>query len=301
MAEHGAVDWIAKPRYRVERLTHPREIVPLLEKQRFYAAYAFGQLEPGIFALSQWWLVQGLNEQALLLHSRGGLGNALVAFGDGPALEAALMLHSGPASTFLTCQVEHAPAVQRHFWLRQKQIMMRMAVVSDDFNPVEGPARRLTGKEIYQVNELYNSEGSPSFYAPIHIDQGVYYGAYEGHKLVSIAGTHAISPTYGIAVVGNVFTHPRYRDRGYATVTTSAVTAELLTHCRDVVLTVDPANTPAVRAYRRLGYRDVGRLLETPALRHPLSYITAVPRRLFARWTGYYRHEPKNVQSEDML
>ena len=51
-------------------------------------------------------------------------------------------------------------------------------------------------------------------------------------------------------VLGNVFTHPRYRGRGYATQVTSAVSRELLLRgCTEVVLTVDPLNTPAVAAY----------------------------------------------------
>ena len=42
--------------------------------------------------------------------------------------------------------------------------------------------------------------------------------------LVAVAGTHLVSDTYGVAAIGNVFTHPDYRGRGYATLATGAVT-----------------------------------------------------------------------------
>ena len=71
---------------------------------------------------------------------------------------------------------------------------------------------------------------------------------------MAAAGTHVISPSAAMAVVGNVMTHVDYRGRGYATAVTSAVTAELLTFCDQVVLNVRADNPPALAAYRRLGY-----------------------------------------------
>ena len=80
-------------------------------------------------------------------------------------------------------------------------------------------------------------------------------GAFDGERLVSIAGTHVVSPMASLGVVGNVLTHPSYRGRGLARLVTSRVTAAILdVGCALAVLTVDPLNTPAVRAYAGLGY-----------------------------------------------
>ena len=95
-----------------------------------------------------------------------------------------------------------------------------------------------------------------------------------------------VSPRERVAVVGNVFTHPAQRGRGYATATTSAVTAALLQMCDTVVLTVDPLNTPAVAAYERLGYREAGRLVEASAMRRDPAGIVAQARRLRAWLRG---------------
>lgn len=275
--------------YLVERLTDPQEIRRFLETRRAYAAYALAQLEPHLFAVSEWWVAKGSTGQALLLHARGGLGNSLFAMGEKNALAAVLQLHPGPRHTYATCQPEHVDILRRYFRLAQEQPMMRMSVTAARFRPVEpvaGEVRRLLGKDVGPINRLYSSEGMPSYYTSTHIDEGLYYGVYEAGRLVAIAGTHVISPSQGIAVVGNVFTHPRYRRKGYATLATSAVTADLLKRCRDVVLTVDPNNLPAVRAYLRLGYEEECRLVEAAATRRELVGLGSTLRRRLAAWRG---------------
>jgi ribosomal protein S18 acetylase RimI-like enzyme len=89
-----------------------------------------------------------------------------------------------------------------------------------------------------------------------------------------------------IAVVGNVFTHPGYRGRGFATAATSAVTEVLLEYCDHVVLTVDPNNAPAVSAYARLGYREVCQLVEASAARRDPSGLGSALRRWRAAIRG---------------
>src|ERR687892_771543 len=81
-------------------------------------------------------------------------------------------------------------------------------------------------------------------------------------RLIAAAGTHVISPTARLAVVGNVLTHMDYRGRGFATAVTGAVTAELLRTCDQVVLNVRSDNPPALNAYRRLGYAEYVRFEE---------------------------------------
>ena len=82
------------------------------------------------------------------------------------------------------------------------------------------------------------------------IATGVYYGVRVAGRLVAAAGTHVISPTAALGAVGNVMTHVDFRGRGYAKLTTSAVTQELMRTCDDVVLNVRSDNPPAIAAYR---------------------------------------------------
>ncbi len=272
--------------YFVRPLRDRDEIRRLLETRRPYAAYALGQLDPLLFKLTEWWIAVGETDKALVLHSRGGLGNATFLMGEAGALDALLRLHPGPRHSFLTCEVHHLDTVLRYFELEQRQTMIRMQVTAETFRPVKATVQRLGGRDVREINRLYRADGVPSFYSSRQIDDSVYFGAIRDGQLASVAGTHVISASSGIAVVGNVYTHPRYRGEHMAEATTSAVTEILLRSCREVVLSVDPTNTPGVRAYERLGYVEVERLIEGAAIRRDSTGIVTWMRRAIARMRG---------------
>lgn len=273
--------------YLVRRLRRRDDIREPLRPQREHAAYALAQLEPGLFERTRWFTAEGVGGRALVTHSRGGLGDATFVTGDPEAAAAVLSIEPGPARTYLTCREEHLDAVRLVYHVPDGQPMLRMSVTAGAFRPHEVvPAVRLLGIDIRRINQLYGSEGNPTYYEASHIEGGVYRGVVISGKLVAIAGTHAVSPQEAIAVVGNVFTLPRHRGQGYATAATSAATEALLKECETVALTVDPGNGPAIAAYRRLGYREVGEIVEVTATRRDSAALLALPRRLVARIRG---------------
>ena len=283
----------ARSIYTVERLTDREAIRGLLLPDKAYAAYALAQLEPGLYRLADWYAASGPEGAALVLHSRGGLGRALFATGHPAALDAVLSLHPGSRFSFGSLRPEHRRALERYFVFTRPQTMLRMSVSAADFKPAEGEAVRLTGRDTAVVNRLYASESGSSAYQRRHIEDGVYYGVFIDNFLISIAGTHVVSASEGVAVVGNVFTHPMYRGRGLAAVATSATTSALLERCPLVVLTVEKENDPAVRVYQRLGFETQCTLHETPLIRkEPIGALSLV-RRLIAGWRG--RAEGKEI------
>jgi RimJ/RimL family protein N-acetyltransferase len=279
--------------FTIERLSDRPAIREILLPDAAYTAYALAQLDPALFRLAEWYMATGKNSRALLLHSRGGLGRALFSMGDPDALDALLGLHPGPRFSFGSFRPEHRPAVERYFMFTRPQTMLRMSVSSARFKKVEREAKRLTGRDIAAVNRLYATEGGSSTYQARHVEDGVYFGVFIDNFLISIAGTHVVSESEGVAVVGNVFTHPLYRGQGLATIATSATTAHLLESCPLVVLTVEKENEPAVRIYQRLGYETQCTLHETPLIRkEPVGAVSFV-RRVLAGWRG--RSEKKEV------
>ena len=279
--------------YLVQRLREPEEIRRLLEPHRRYAAYGLAQLEPPLFKQSQWWLAEGDGGHALLMHSHGGLGHALLTLGDEIGLYVLLGLHPGPAYSFATIELEHLPVMRPFFSFSQTQPVQRMIVDRRGFVPAPSlqadaslHLRRLSAADTPDVNRLNASEGIGIRYRRDQIRDGTYSGIFSDGLLVAMAGTHGISEADRIAVLGNVFTHPRYRNSHLALQTTSAVTSELLETCDEVVLTVDPRNEPAVRAYTRLGYREDFRLIETAVTRRESLGAVSLARRLVARWRG---------------
>jgi RimJ/RimL family protein N-acetyltransferase len=278
--------------YLVQRLQEPQEIRRMLLPQRRYAAYGLAQLEPPLFAQSQWWLAEGDGGPALLMHSRGGLGRALLTLGDEIGLYVLLSLHPGPGYSFATIELEHLPVMRRFFSFSNTHPMLRMVVDRRTFAPAppnENAAvtlRRLSAADTPEVNRLNASETVGVNYRGSQIRDGLYFGIYAGDSLVAMAGTHAVSESERLAVLGNVFTHPAYRNNHLALQTTGAVTSALLEACDEVVLTVDPRNLPAVRAYVHLGYAEDCRLIEAVVTRKDSLGLASLARRLVARWRG---------------
>jgi ribosomal protein S18 acetylase RimI-like enzyme len=290
MAEHG-IPWqrAARQRYDyvVKRLDDREHVRRILRTRVEYTAYALGQLEPGLYERTRWYFARGDTGTGLVLHSRGGLGEATFAMGDPDAIAAIVSIHPGPVQTYATCEPGHIPALQRVFRFATQQPMMRMHVQAEAFRPVPAPeAIPLNGFDIRRINGLYASDGAPSYYVPEHIDAGLYRGLHVDGRLVAVAGTHVVSHHEGVAVVGNVFTHRDYRGHGYATIVTSAVTRALLEFCSDVVLTVDPNNLPAVRAYEKLGYREACHLVEASASRKDPTGLVSAVHRMRSRFAG---------------
>lgn len=283
----------ATSEYRVRRALDRRELESLLSEDRPLAAYALGHLERELFEGAQFYLAEGPAGFGVVMHANG-MGLATITLGATEAVEAILSIHPGPRRSYLSTAAPHQmPMLRRVYRLRDELPMRRMATTRTQFSPRKGETRRLTGRDVGRLNNLYASEGGPSFYRASTIDRAVYFGIFDGPRLVAVAGSHIVAPNSNIAVVGNVFTDAAYRGSGLATTTTSAVTEALLARgCADIVLTVDPANTPAVHAYRRLGYEFGSDVVEARIRRKDTLGIGPALRRRAAQRRGQYETPP---------
>ena len=149
---------------------------------------------------------------------------------------------------------EHLTVLEAYYDLDDVQRMLRMAITPADFRRVSGPTVKLDPSHLAALRQLYRLGGGDAF-APYQLRDGVYYGVEADGQLVSAAGTHLVSPNFGVAGVGNIFTHPNHRRRGYGTACTSQVVEELLNQNLNVVLNVNGENAEAIGVYERLGFR----------------------------------------------
>jgi RimJ/RimL family protein N-acetyltransferase len=275
---------------RIRRLTDPDTIRAILETSPAFSAYALAYLDPRLFPLAEFFQATAGDKRALIMHARGGLGPSTFTIGE-PALVATLVqLHPGQRQAFLTCETTHVDQILDTHNLWRPQTMLRMQVSRETFTradlhlPPNTQCRRLIDADAEALNRLYAMEDDGLRYSGRQVSDGIYYGVYNRSRLVSAAGTHIFSSSEGVAVVGNVFTHPDHRGHGFGTAVTAAVTEHLLQSCPLIVLNVDPANRPARHIYDVLGYTEHGRLMEAMSTRR--SSITPIPavRRAFARW-----------------
>lgn len=250
--------------WEIRELRQRREVRAWLAVDRPFSAYALGHLEGGLLEYARFWVAEGRGGAGGLVMHASALGQSMVTVGDPQAIAAIVSIHPGPRATYLTTAArEHTDALHDAYDVGDLLAMRRMSVTRAEFAPVGGLTRRLRGRDAGRINWLYSVEGGRGRYYPDAIEHAIYYGVVEGDLLVAVAGTHIVAPNEGVAVVGNVFTHPQYRGRGYAERVTSAVTAELFERgCSEVVLTVDPQNTPAVAAYTHLGFRPGSDVVE---------------------------------------
>jgi len=173
-----------------------------------------------------------------------------------------------PKRVYVTCKQEHLPPVRAFFRSEEPIPMWRMTVQADRFQPIRSrEVLSLSPRHTEELQRLYALGGGEAF-SPTQLATGVFSGVAVYGKLVAAAGTHLISPTYGLAAVGNVYTEESWRGRGYGTATTSAVVTNLFERgIRHVFLNVAQTNTVAIKIYERLGFVKSCAFLEMLAVR----------------------------------
>jgi ribosomal protein S18 acetylase RimI-like enzyme len=259
-----------------------------LERDRLFAAYAICDLEDREWARSNWGAAWAGDELVAIALEYGGVSpQPMFVLGRPDGIEAVLRVIIRPRAAYVAARAERLPAVAACYRIEPGVPMVRMWVDRAHFRPYPADVRRLLPVEIGDLNRLYGL-GFASWLPATAIAEGVYYGLKVGGQLVSAAGTHVISPTARLAVVGNVLTHAAHRGRGYATGVTGAVTAELLRSSDQVVLNVRTDNPAAVNAYRRLGYQEHCRFEErlVHRLGSPWPDLPGAIRRFFPRKEG---------------
>jgi len=249
--------------------TRDRDLLrEFLERHRLFAAYAICDLDDREFPRTRWAVArQGGEVVAIGVEYEGSSPQPLFVLGTDAGIQAVLRDVLRPRLAYIAALPESLPAVARRYHLDAGPQMVRMGVISERFRPVEDPGvERLTPTDAPDLNRLYRL-GFGSWLPAQSVAEGVYYGLRIHGRLVAAAGTHIVSRSSRLAVVGNVMTAAEYRGRGYAKAVTAAVTAELLGFCDDVVLNVRADNPPALNAYRRIGYLEHVRYEERLARR----------------------------------
>ncbi len=186
---------------------------------------------------------------------------------------AALLAHlSLSARPLVQALPEHWPLLASRYDLPERpRDLLRMRLTAQSFQRPARPdlpaAERLAKGDLPALLALYDLFPTGHF-RPDLLDEGVFYGVREGQQIVAAGGTHVLALPYGLAVLGNIFTHPDRRGRGHAQAVTAALAADVLAQgCQDVILNVDVDNPPAIRVYTQLGFQPHCHIWSGPARR----------------------------------
>lgn len=120
----------------------------------------------------------------------------------------------------------------------------------------------LTHRDTGAIMETY-SAWPDHFFDPYQLSTGLYFGIRgENDDVASIAGIHNLSERYDVAAIGNLVTHPNYRERGYAHRCTVVLLRHLFERVGLVALDVQSGNVAAIRTYQRFGFQQHAEFFE---------------------------------------
>jgi ribosomal protein S18 acetylase RimI-like enzyme len=168
-------------------------------------------------------------------------------------------LRAEPAWALLP--IDRRNQLARHAQILESEIEYQMVAEPESFRPFEGrPVHRLTADDGSDMDALAQAAGLTVWHRST-LALGPAYGCFVEGQLVAMAATHFATPE--IVEIGHIATHPDYRRQGYALACTTALAQAAFKLAPRVFLMVLEHNTPALAAYKRLGFRMMERMYLT--------------------------------------
>lgn len=227
-------------------------------------AYHIGDLDPFHFPDTQWAVIynETVKVEDVVLTYYGGGTPVVLAFGLTDRFESLLseLLEIAPRRFWCHFQPRSRAVLESACRLSQLRSTWRMTLkepgaAMNRSLQVEGfRVERLDSSHEKALTALYACSFPESFFAPRMLATGKYFGAFDGKKIVAVAGVHFDSTEYRYAALGNIVTHTDYRGRGLATLVTGQLCRELLGEGKQISLNVSATNPPAIRCYENLGF-----------------------------------------------
>ena len=243
-----------------------------LIRDRVAAAYHLGDLDPRYFQFCRWWGASSDDAdelEAVALLYAGLRMPALLTLGSAAGVEAILddagVRAELPSRFYAHVMNDHMAGLQAHYREVKLRSMVRMGLARADFQRADvedlsgiEPVGHADTADLMSLYTFYPD----NFFEPYQLGTGLYFGAREQGRLVSVAGIHVYSQEYDVAALGNIVTHPDHRSRGHSRRCTARLVDELFNTVSVVALNVERDNVAAQRVYRRLGFTEHLRYVE---------------------------------------
>ncbi len=238
----------------------------ILYQDPIWSAYALADLQPQFASDCQWAWLETAQAASVVLIYHGLEPPVLVTVGS-PEIIAQLLSEvtaskAGlPKEVYLHIREEHHPVVSQ--WYDNQtdhRVMLRLALAQPslliDHHQVN--LKRLRSSDIPALHQLYAHGGpfKPDAFTDDQVTDGIFFGLFdEQNQLQAAGGTHILSRPDKVGTIGNVYTRPDCRGRGYAKAITVAITRTLQNQgFTTIILSVDQTNSAACTLYQKLGF-----------------------------------------------
>lgn len=266
----------------------------ILSQDPVWAAYAIADLRPDLAGFCRWLVAPDASALALLF--TGLEPPILLTTGTSEGVALALNETELPQEVFLSVLPSHLPAVQQQYPRIERQDMLRMALAPGQQVSEESiPTVPLSVADENRLQALYSHGGgfAPDAFTAGQLHDGYFFGIEDKQGgLAAAGGTHiAYRSEYtsslesqekdlrktssidrilskGVAAIGNIYTRPDCRGRGYGTAVSARIVSTLQADGYGlIVLNVSKHNLVAQSIYEKLGFVTYFRFIEGCASR----------------------------------
>jgi len=153
-----------------------------------------------------------------------------------------------------------SPGLECYFYERYKRTEFgdhsKMALQDPGCLAISGLEEicRLTADDLPELNKLYNISYPGNAFDPRMIQSEMYFGVRHHGQLISAGGIHVYSRQFSVAALGNLTTHPDFRNQGMGRQVAARICQELLRSVDFIGLNVKSDNLAAAHLYQTLGF-----------------------------------------------
>jgi ribosomal protein S18 acetylase RimI-like enzyme len=113
---------------------------------------------------------------------------------------------------------------------------------------------RMNVNDFETVNAFLKRVNPKAFFVHGMLDTKKYFCIRKNNEIICMAGVHLYSKEYSVAAVGNIVTDEKYRGKGFAKSVTASLCRDMWDEVKYIGLNVKTDNTPAIKAYERIGF-----------------------------------------------
>jgi ribosomal protein S18 acetylase RimI-like enzyme len=245
---------------KTEIVRDKKELDQFFRTNVFLHLYSIGDLDDFFWPNTTWYALKEAHEiLAVALLYTGLEVPILLAFSERqPAMEKLLrsIINELPERLYAHLSPGLEPILSERYALESHGEDHKMALRNRSrIHDVDcSRVARLSTTDLDELQRFYEESYPGNWFDPRMLETNQYFGIRENGTLISAGGIHVYSEKYRVAALGNITTHPDYRNNGHAKEVTARLCRSLYDRVDHIGLNVRADNAAAIACYRALGF-----------------------------------------------